>query len=164
MRNNTLKKYCLADDFIGGAGGKRLTTRILMADDHSIVRKALRILLGTEKDFEVVGEASDGLSAVDLARQLQPDVLILDLMMPGMNGLEVCACLSGSYPQLRIIILSMQGSEAYIRESFLNGASAYVLKEDAPNELITAIRQVKEGSNYFSSSLPVHSVADLQKK
>jgi DNA-binding NarL/FixJ family response regulator len=140
----------------------RLMTKIMLADDHLFVRKELKSLLSTEKDFEIIGEASDGRAALELANRLQPDILILDLMMPEMSGLEVAERLAKICPQTRIVVLSMQRTEAYIQEAFHCGSSAYVLKEDAPNELITAIRRVIGGECYFSSSLPVKSVEDLQ--
>lgn len=131
--------------------------RIVLADDHHIVRKGLLALLGNEKDFEIVGEASNGLQTIELARNLHPDILILDLMMPGMNGLEVSAQLTREHPQIRIIILSMQCNEAYVYEALRSGAMGYVLKDNTAEELITAIRQVRNGLSYFSSSLHIQS-------
>ncbi len=138
--------------------------KIMLADDHHIVRKGLRALLSTEKDFEVIAEASDGMETVELAKGFQPDVLILDLMMPGMNGLEVTVRLTKVCPQIRIIILSMQCNEAYVYEALSSGAKAYVLKDNTADELIAAIRQVSEGSCYLSSSLQVRSIQAYKKK
>ncbi len=136
----------------------------MLAEDHHIVRKGLRALLSIEKDFQVIGEASNGLEALELAKSLQPDILILDLMMPEMNGLEVTARLTEVCPRIRIIILSMQCNEGYVYEAFRLGAKAYILKDNTPDELITAVRQVKSGSCYISSSLQVGSIANLQSK
>lgn len=138
--------------------------KILLADDYYIVRKVLRSLLGSEKDIEIIGEAANGLETVDLARSLRPDILLLDLMMPGINGLEVISRLARICPQIRIIIISMHSDEAYVNEAFRRGAKAYVLKEAAADELVTAVRRVRDGETFVSSSLQVHSPADLQNK
>ncbi len=142
----------------------RLMTKIVLADDHLFVRKVLKSLLSTEKDFEIIGEAANGRAALELANKLQPDILILDLMIPEMSGLEVAARLTKICPQTKIVVLSMQRNEAYIQEAFHCGARAYVLKDDSANELITAIRRVIAGECYFSSSLPVMSAEDLQNR
>lgn len=138
--------------------------KIMLADDHHIVRKGLRALLSSEDEFEVIGEASNGLETVEIAERLQPDILILDLMMPGMNGLEVTVRLTKSCPQIRIVILSMHCNEAYIYEALRSGAKAYILKDNTADELITAVRHVRDGLNYLSSSLPVRAIEAYQKK
>jgi DNA-binding NarL/FixJ family response regulator len=138
--------------------------KILLADDYYIVRKVLRSLLESEKDFEIVGEAANGLETVELGRSLQPDILLLDLMMPGINGLEVISRLARICPQIRIIIISMHSNEAYVNEAFRRGAKAYVLKEAAADELVTAVRRVKDGAIFVSSSLQMQPQADLQNK
>ncbi len=138
--------------------------KIMLADDHHIVRKGLRALLSNEKDFEIIGEASNGLEAIELAKSLKPDILVLDLMMPGINGLEVTARLTKSCPQIRIIILSMQSNEAYVYEAIRSGAMAYILKDNTTDELTAAIRQVDYGSRYLSSSIKVHSVQEYNVK
>jgi len=138
--------------------------KILLADDYYIVRKVLRSLLENEKDFEIVGEAANGLETVELCRSLQPDILLLDLMMPGINGLEVISRLARICPQIRIIIISMHSNEAYVNEALRRGAKAYVLKEAAADELVNAVRRVKDGAIFVSSSLQTQSQADLQNK
>jgi two-component system, NarL family, response regulator NreC len=143
--------------------GWGLMIKIMLAEDHHIVRKGIRALLNIEKDFQVVGEASNGIEALELAQRLQPDILILDLMMPGMNGLEVTDRLTKICPRIRIIILSMQCSEGYVYEAFRLGARAYVLKDNTPDELITAVRQVKSGTCYLSSFFPVNSIKLISK-
>ena len=142
----------------------RMMIRIMLADDYYIVRKGLRSLLNNEKDFEIVGEAANGLETVELAKSLQPDILLLDLMMPGMNGLEVTNRLTRVCPQIRIIILSMHSSEAYVQEAFRCGAKAYVVKDNMADELVNAIRKVNDEAIFLSSSLQKHSLADLQNR
>ena len=138
--------------------------KILLADDYYIVRKVLRTLLSSEKDFEIVGEAVNGLETVELARNLQPDVVLLDLKMPGINGLEVTSRLAKICPQIRTIIVSMYSNEAYIDEAFRRGAKAYVPKEAAADELVTAIRRVENGEIFLSPSLQVQPQASRQSK
>ncbi len=157
--NNTLKTKQLVNGRRRGP-----VIKILLADDYYIVRRVLRSLLASEKDLEIIGEAANGFETIELARSLQPDILLLDLMMPGINGLEVISRLARNCPQIRIIIISMHRDEAYVDEAFRRGAKAYVLKEAAADELITAIRRVRDGATFFSSTLQVHSPADLQNK
>jgi len=128
--------------------------RIVLADDHHIIRKELRALLSYETDFEVVGEASTGSAAIEIAEQLKPDILVLDIMMPEMNGLQVAARLAVSCPYTRIVILSMHNSKAYVHAALHSGAKAYILKDNTADELISAIRQVHSGKCYLNSSLP----------
>jgi len=104
-------------------------TTIVLADDHHVVRQGLRSLLEAESDFSVVGEAGDGLEATQLVERLQPDVLVLDLMMPSLNGLEVTRQVSQRSPRTHVVILSMHPNEAYVLEALRAGAAAYVLKE-----------------------------------
>ena len=126
---------------------------VLLADDHPIVRQGLRNLLASEPDFMVIGEASDGLKAIELVNELRPDVLVVDLMMPALNGLEVIRRAKHDLPDLRIIVLSMQNADAYVIESFKLGASGYVLKDTGPAELIQAIRDVVAGQRYLSPGI-----------
>ncbi len=128
-------------------------TQIVLADDFQIVRKGIKALLSSEADFSIIGEATNGLEAVDIVIRLQPDILILDLMMPGINGLEVARRLDKKSPKTRIIILSMQNNKAYVSEALNSGAKAYVLKESPPEELVTAIREVLAGHRYLSAFL-----------
>lgn len=126
---------------------------ILLADDHNIVRQGLRALLQSEPHFRLVGEASDGIEAVRLAERLKPDVLITDVMMPGLNGLEVARQVSRSLPNTRIIILSMYTNDAYVIEAFKNGANGYVLKDSEASDLIQAVKEVINGNRYLSPPL-----------
>jgi DNA-binding NarL/FixJ family response regulator len=127
--------------------------KIILADDHQVVRKGLKALLSSETDLTIVGEAGDGLETVKLVEQLQPDVLILDLMMAGINGLEVTRQLQKKCPQTGIVILSMHSNEAYVLEALRSGAKAYILKESPPEELVRAIREVASGRFYLCSQL-----------
>lgn len=126
---------------------------IVLADDHHIVRQGLRSLLETESDFKVVGEAADGFEALDLATREKPDVMIIDVMMPGMNGLEVVRQVTRRKLPTRVIMLSMYSSEAYVLEALRDGASAYVLKGARAEELIKAVREVFADRHYLSSPL-----------
>ncbi|MBI2951943.1 response regulator transcription factor [bacterium] len=128
-------------------------TTIVLADDHPVVRQGLRDLLEVEPDFRVVGETGDGLEAVRLAEGLRPHVLMLDLMMPGLNGLEVTRQVRGRCPQTQVLILSVHDSEAYVLEALKNGASGYVLKRADAEDLVRAVREVAAGRRYLSPPL-----------
>jgi DNA-binding NarL/FixJ family response regulator len=123
--------------------------RVLVADDHTIVRSGIRHVLESEADFEVVGEAGSGSEAIMLASDLQPDVVVLDISMPGQSGLEVAAQLRGS-SAARVLILSMHNNAEYVLESVRAGAHGYLLKDTAASELRSAIRAVCRGESYFS--------------
>lgn len=137
---------------------------IVLADDHQVVRKGLRALLSAEQDFTVVGEAGDGLETVKLVEELKPEILVLDLMMSGINGLEVTRQLIKKMPELRIVILSMHSNEAYVLEALRSGARAYILKESSPEELIRAIREVSAGRRYLSSPLSERAIEAYTQK
>lgn len=126
---------------------------IVLADDHHIVRQGLRTLLETESDFKVVGEAANGFEALDLATREKPNVLIVDVMMPNMNGLEVVRQVTRRKLRTRVIMLSMYSSENHVLEALRDGASAYVLKGARAEELIKAVREVVAGRHYLSSPL-----------
>jgi two-component system, NarL family, response regulator NreC len=131
---------------------------IILADDHQVVRKGLKALLSAEQDFNIVGETGDGIETVKLVEELQPDVLILDLMMSGINGLEVTRQLNKKVPKISIVILSMHSNEAYVLEALRSGAKAYILKESPPEELIRAVREVSSGRRYLSSPLTERAI------
>lgn len=126
---------------------------IMLADDHHIVRQGLRALLESEQNFHLVGEAGDGLEAVRLAIRLKPDVLITDVMMPGLNGLEVTRQVTKSLPQTKVVILSMYTDDSYVLEALKNGATGYVLKDSQATDLVQAIREVAAGRRYLSPPL-----------
>jgi DNA-binding NarL/FixJ family response regulator len=127
--------------------------RILLADDHVVVRQGLKLVLEGQKDMVVVSEAGDGASAIQQAQDLKPDVVIMDISMPGMNGLVATRTLKRVLPNSVIVTLTRHGDDAYLQELMRAGASAYVLKQSAPVELITAIRTCASGGQYLDSAL-----------
>jgi two-component system, NarL family, response regulator NreC len=131
---------------------------IVLADDHHIVRQGVKALLENDADFSVVGEASDGLKAVDLTAHLKPNVLVVDLMMPGLNGIEVTRQVSKLSPKTKILILSMYMNEPYVIEALRNGAYGYVLKESNISDLVHAIREVMSGRHYLSPPLSERAI------
>lgn len=130
-----------------------MTVTVLLADDHPIVRQGLRHLLEAEPDLKIVGEAEDGLQAVQLTDKLRPNVLIVDIMMPGLNGLEVLRQAKDRSPATCSIVLSMQSADVYVVEALKSGALGYVLKETGPSELVNAVQQVMSGKRYLSPRL-----------
>ena len=131
---------------------------ILLADDHHVVRQGLRTLLETYPDLMVLGEASDGLDTLRQVERFKPHVLVVDLMMPGVGGLEITRLVKRDFPQTRIVILSMHANEAYVIEALRSGAAAYVLKEATADELIHAIREAAAGRRYLSPPLSEHAI------
>jgi two-component system, NarL family, response regulator NreC len=130
-----------------------MTVTVLLADDHPIVRQGLRHLLEAEPNVTIVGEASDGLQAVQLTEKFRPDVLILDMMMPGLNGLETLRQVKERSPATCSIVLSMQSADIYVVEALKAGALGYVLKETGPSELVNAVQEVVRGQRYLSPRL-----------
>lgn len=126
------------------------TIRLLLADDHTLVRAGIRGLLAALADVEVIGETGDGHEALSLAETLRPDVVLLDIGMPGLNGLEVAARLMKLDPAIRVVILSMHKSEEYVLQALRAGAAGYLLKGSAVAELEVAIRAVARGDTYLS--------------
>ena len=127
--------------------------KVAMIDDHPIVRQGLRNLLQTEPSFQVVAEADDGITGLELVQRVKPDVLIVDLMMPGLNGLDLIKQALKHLPRLRIVVLSMQSADSYVVEALNSGAAGYVLKETGPSEIIHAIKTVVTGERYLSPKL-----------
>ena len=121
--------------------------KIALADDHTVVREGFRMVLETQPDFQVIGEARDGLEAIRVVEQLRPDVLVVDLMMPGVNGLEVIRQVR---KLVRVVVLTMHDQEAYVVEALRNGALGYVLKDATTHELVQAIRDVALGRCFLS--------------
>jgi two-component system, NarL family, response regulator NreC len=132
--------------------------RILVADDHAVLRAGLTALLNTEPDLTVVGEASDGSECLRVAQAVQPDVILLDINMPGMNGLEVLPLLQQSAPQSRVLVLTMHDDSTYLRQVLRAGGAGYVLKQAADKELLSAIRTVYSGGTFLH---PAHAQALL---
>ena len=126
-----------------------VTIKILLADDHTIIRSGLRLLLEQQTDFKVVAEAGDGRSAVELAAQHHPDVAVLDIGMPQLNGIEATQQIARSSPQTRVVILSMHSDEGYVLRALKAGAR-YILKNSADADLIRAVRAVADGKSFFS--------------
>ena len=133
--------------------------RIVIADDHAVVRSGLRMLLGAEDDLEVVGEAGTVREAVFEVRAQQPDVVLLDVVMPGESGIEAIPKLLREVAALKVLVLSMQDDPHYVREAFAAGASGYVLKEAADAAVVEAIRQVAAGGSYVHPVLGARMVA-----
>jgi DNA-binding NarL/FixJ family response regulator len=130
-----------------------MSVTVLLADDHPIVRQGLRHLLEAEPEIKILGEASDGLQAVQLSEKFKPSVLIVDIMMPGLNGLEVVRQVKDRSPATFSIVLSMQSADVNVVEALKSGAAGYVLKETGPSELLNAVQQVFSGKRYLSPRL-----------
>jgi two-component system response regulator NreC len=133
--------------------------RIVVVDDHAVVRSGLRMLLEAEDDIEVVGEAGNTRDAVFEVRAQKPDVILLDVVMPGESGIEAAPKLLHEAPEAKILVLSMQDDPRYVREAFAAGASGYVLKEAADAEVVSAIREVAGGTRYVHPALGARMVA-----
>ena len=127
--------------------------RILIADDHTLLRNGIRALLEDEQDIVIVGEAEDGREAVRLAGQLKPNVVLMDIAMPLLNGLEATRQIKREYPETRILVLTMYDHEEYFREMLEVGASGYIIKRAAANELVSAIRAVYNGEAVLSPAI-----------
>ena len=130
-----------------------MTVTVLLVDDHPMIRQGLRNLVASERDFQVVGEAGDGVEALQKIQLTRPDVLIIDMMMPNLNGLEVLLQVKKLSPRTRTIVFSMQSAEPYVVEALRAGADGYILKETGPGELIAAIHSVLQGDRFLSEKL-----------
>lgn len=133
-------------------------TTLLLADDHQILRESLRLLLEAQPDFHIVAETGDGLEAAALVEKHRPDVLLVDMMMPGLTGLEVARRTKRLFPATKVIVLSMYDAENYVVEALAAGAEGYVLKQSSAQELVSAIRQVAAGGVYLSPALNERAV------
>lgn len=134
--------------------------RIVLADDHAVLRAGLKALLEAQPDMQVVGEAGDGAQVVQVALARRPDVILLDINMPGVNGLEALARLRQSAPASRVLVLTMHDDQSYLRQVLAAGGAGYVLKQAADQELLTAIRTVHAGGSFLH---PAHALALLQQ-
>ncbi len=141
-----------------------MALKVLLADDHKIVRDGLRTLLEKHDDIVVVGEAEDGREALQLSRKLQPDVVVMDIAMPDLNGIEAARQLLAEYPGIRIAALSMHSDKRFVSEMLKAGASAYLLKDCAFEELITAIRTIMTGKIYLSPGIAGVVIEDYIRK
>jgi DNA-binding NarL/FixJ family response regulator len=134
--------------------------RIVLADDHVVMRNGLRLLLERQPDFEVVGEAADGRQTVEICDSLKPGVVVLDIAMPNLNGMEAARQICAKLPKTSIVILSMHSDEGYVLRALKAGARAYLLKDSAEADLINAIRVVTEGKAFFSPAISKMLVDD----
>jgi two-component system response regulator NreC len=130
-----------------------MKTRILLADDHIVMRSGLRMVLEKQPDFEVVGEADDGRQAIRLAEELSPDVAVIDIAMPNLNGIDAARQITSANSKIAVVILSMNADEGYIMRALKYGAKAYLLKDSAEADLIRAVRAVREGKSFFSPAV-----------
>lgn len=124
--------------------------RLFIADDHELFREGLRSLLSREKDIEIAGSASDGLEAVKAVRQLKPEVVLMDVTMPNMNGIQATEKICSEFPDIAVIVISMHNDRRFIAEAVKAGARGYVLKESSPELMLDAIRSVSRKEVYFS--------------
>jgi two-component system response regulator NreC len=131
----------------------------VIVDDHAVVRSGLRLLLDNQDDIEVVGEAGNAKDAIFRARALKPDVILLDVVMPGESGIEVLPKLLKESPETKVLVLSMQDDPSYVREAFAAGASGYVLKEAADEEVVSAVREIAAGRRYVHPALGARMIA-----
>lgn len=138
--------------------------RILIADDHGIVRKGLRLQLEQNTDFEVVGEATEGREAVRMAEELQPDVVIMDIAMPNLNGIQATTQLVKKNPQVGVIILSMYSDETYLMRTLAAGAKGYLLKDSADVDLHRAVEVVAQGKPFFSPAIADTLLEDYMRQ
>jgi two-component system response regulator NreC len=138
--------------------------RILLADDHTVVRKGLRLLLESQDGFEVIADACDGRETVAFAEQHQPDVVVLDVAMPILNGIEAARQISAKFPNTAIVFLSMHSDESYVLKALKSGARAYLLKDSAEYDLIAAIKAVSEGKAFFSPAISKMLVEDYMRQ
>jgi two-component system, NarL family, response regulator NreC len=138
--------------------------RIVLADDHAVMRTGLRLVLERQSDFAVVGEASDGREAVALVQRETPDVLVMDIGMPNLNGIEAARQVAAAAPQVAVVILSMHSDESYVLRALKAGARGYLLKESAESDLIAAIRAVHAGKAFFSPAVSRMLVEDYVRQ
>ena len=138
--------------------------RILLADDHTIMRNGLRLLLERQPGFQVIGEAADGRETVEMTETLRPDVVVLDVAMPNLNGIEAARQIAAKLPAIAVVILSMHSDESYVLRALKAGARAYLLKDSAESDLIGAIKAVTEGKAFFSPAISKMLVDDYVRR
>ncbi len=140
------------------------TIRILLADDHTVVRKGLRLLLESHSGFEVVADAADGREAVTLTEEHKPDVVVIDVAMPNLNGIEAARQIAAKSPQTAVVFLSMHSDEGYVLKALKAGARAYLLKDSAESDLVSAVKAVSEGKAFFSPAISKMLVEDYMRR
>lgn len=138
--------------------------RVLLADDHTLVRAGLRKLLESMPEIDVVGEASEGLAVLALAEKWQPHIVLMDIAMPGLNGLDATARLRTALPEIQVLILSMHQNEAYVQQALRHGAAGYLLKDAAPTELDAALKAVLRGEIYLSAAVSKGVMSDYVQR
>jgi len=138
-------------------------TRILLADDHAVVRQGFKMILGAQSDMEIIGEAANGREAVELALQLHPDIVVMDVAMPELNGIEATRRLFSADPHVRVIALSMHKDSVYVREILRAGARGYLLKDSGADDLVKAVRAVAGGESYLSPAVSNAVLDDYRK-
>ena len=137
--------------------------RILLADDHAVVRQGFRMILGAQADMEIVGEAGNGREAVSMCEQLHPDVVVMDVAMPELNGIEATRRITESSPHTRVLALSMHKDSVYVREILRAGARGYLLKDSIDVDLLAAVRAVAKGEGYLSPAVSDAVLSDYRK-
>ena len=137
--------------------------RILLADDHALVRQGFRMILAAQPDMEIVGEAGNGREAVELAEKLQPDIVIMDVTMPELNGIEATRRITTAAPRARVLALSMHKDSVYVREILRSGARGYLLKDCGDADLIAAVRSVAKGEGYLSPAVSDAVLTDYRR-
>lgn len=138
--------------------------KVLVADDHAIVREGVRMILGKEQDIEVVGEAGDGQEALDLVTRLRPQVVVMDISMPGVGGIEATQRLKADHPEVHVLALTMHEDETYVFQLLRAGAAGYVLKRAAAQDLVQAVRAAARGEAFLYPSIARKVVADYLKR
>ncbi|MDI6803730.1 MAG: response regulator transcription factor [Bacteroidota bacterium] len=138
--------------------------KILVSDDHNLVRQGIVALLNVESDMDVIGEASDGIEAVRLAKKLDPDIVIMDLSMPNLNGLEATHQIKRDVPNVKVLILTQHENEEYVMQIIKAGASGYILKTSVSDDLIKAIKEIQKGEKFFSPSISRMILDDYIKR
>ncbi len=138
--------------------------RIILADDHTLMRAGIRALLENIAGVEVIAEASDGAQVLHLLKTQPPDILLTDIAMPGMNGLQTAACVAKEFPGVRVIILSMHANEEYVCQAMQVGAAGYLLKDADPGELERALRAVAAGETYLTPAISKHVISDYLRR
>lgn len=137
-----------------------MSIRVLLADDHGVVRQGLRALLEKSDEIEVIGEVSDGREAVRLAQELQPDVIVMDIAMPLLNGIDATSLIVRRDPEMKVLILSMHSDESYILRALNSGAKGYLLKDSAENDILPAVSSAVQGRPYFSPAIAATLLED----
>jgi two-component system, NarL family, response regulator NreC len=137
--------------------------RIVLADDHALVRQGFRMILEAQPDMEIVGQAGNGREAVELAEKLRPDVVVMDVAMPELNGTEATRRLAASTPRTRVLALSMHKDSVYVREILRAGARGYLLKDSGDTDLVAAVRAVAKGEGYISPAVSDAVLSDYRK-